>query len=143
MAEIEQVTEVTPELMDAMQRLIPQLSVKKPPTEAELRLLVGSESSSLVVARNEDGTIVGMACVSTYCVPTGLRAIIEDIVVDEAARGKGIGEALTRRCLNIARLKGAPHVTLSSNPGREAANHLYLRMGFTLRDTKPYIYRFS
>ena len=143
MAQIELVTEVTEELRVAMQRLVPQLTVRKPPAESELAALVNSEGSSLVVARSDDGMIVGMACVSVYRVPTGIRAIIEDVVVDAAARGQGIGEALTRRCLNIARAKGAPAVTLSSNPARHEANRLYVRMGFTLRDTKPYIYRFS
>ncbi len=140
---IETVTEVTQEVQDALQRLVPQLSVRKPPSHNELLALVRSESSSLLVARAGDASIVGMACVATYRVPTGIRAIIEDVVVDEEARGQGIGEALTRACLNLARSRGAGAVTLTSNPAREAANRLYLRMGFTLRETNDYIYRFS
>ena len=143
MVNVELITEVTAELQAAMKRLVPQLTVRKPPTEAELLALVHSEGSSLVVARGDDRAIVGMACVSVYRVPTGIRAIIEDVVVDGEARGQGIGEALTRQCLNIARLKGAAAVTLTSNPARDAANRLYLRMGFSLRDTNSYIYRFS
>ena len=143
MTETELVTEVTDELQAAMRRLIPQLTMKKPPSQAELEALVVSECSSLVIARTGDDSIVGMACVSVYRVPTGIRAIIEDVVVDQAARGKGVGEALTRRCLNIARAKGVPAVTLTSNPAREAANRLYVRMGFQPRETNSYIYRFS
>jgi len=143
MTNVELATEVTGELQAAMKRLVPQLTVRKPPTEAELLALVQSEGSSLVVARGDDSAIVGMACLSVYRVPTGIRAIIEDVVVDTDARGQGIGEALTRHCLNIARLKGAGAVTLTSNPARDAANRLYLRMGFTRRDTNSYIYRFS
>ncbi len=141
--QIDLVDEVTEELKAAMRRLIPQLTVRQPPADAELRALVQSESSSLLVARAADGSIVGMACVSVYRVPTGIRAVIEDVVVDSAQRGQGIGEALTRRCLNVARAKGAGSVTLTSNPAREAANRLYIRMGFTRRDTNSYIYRFS
>ena len=141
--EIELATEVTPELQAALQRLVPQLTVKKPPTDGELLALIQSDSSSLFVARNADGSICGMACVTVYRVPTGIRAIIEDVVVDASTRGQGVGEALTRRCLNHARAKGASSVTLTSNPAREAANRLYLRMGFQRRETNSYIYRFS
>jgi len=75
-------------------------------------------------------------------VPTGIRSIIEDVIVDEAARGQGTGEALTRRALEIAKEGGAAHVTLTSNPRREAANRLYQRMGFIRRETNAYIYKF-
>jgi ribosomal protein S18 acetylase RimI-like enzyme len=143
MAEIELVTEVTDELQAALKRLVPQLTVRKPPSASELQALVKSESSSLVVARDGTGAIVGMACVAVFRVPTGIRAIIEDVVVDVTARGQGVGEALTRRCLNIARGKGVAAVTLTSNAAREEANRLYMRMGFTLRHTNGYIYRFS
>jgi ribosomal protein S18 acetylase RimI-like enzyme len=130
--------------MAAARLLIPQLTRRPVPSETELRLLVESDCSSLVIARRDaDDAIIGMACVAVYRAPTGIRAIIEDVVVDAAARGRGAGEALTRRCLNIARAKGAGNVTLTSNPAREAANRLYMRMGFTPRDTNSYIYRFS
>ena len=142
--QIELVIGVTPELLGAMERLIPQLTNRQLPTEAELQALVESQCSSLLVAREHEGTpILGMACVSVYRVPTGVRAIIEDVVVETTARGQGIGEALTRRCLEVARQKGAASVALTSNPARKAANRLYLRMGFQLRGTNSYIYRFS
>ncbi len=140
---IETITEVTQELQAALKRLIPQLTVRKPPADSELLALVRSDSSSLLVARDDDDSIVGMACVAVYRVPTGIRAIIEDVVVDTQARGRGVGEALTRACLNLARSRGAGAVTLTSNPAREAANRLYVRMGFTRRETNDYIYRFS
>ncbi|MEW6404837.1 MAG: GNAT family N-acetyltransferase, partial [Chloroflexota bacterium] len=79
---------------------------------------------------------------TVYRVPTGIRSHIEDMIVDTAARGRGIGEALMRRALEIAQEKGAPQVTLSSNPKREAANRLYVRMGFKKRETNAYIYKF-
>ncbi len=142
--QIELAAVVTDELVEAMVRLVPQLSTKRPPTVGELRALVRSECSSLLIARSEEqGLILGMACVAVYRVPTGVRAIIEDVVVDMTARGQGIGEALTKRCLEMARQKGATSVTLTSNAGREAANRLYVRMGFQRRETNAYIYRFS
>ncbi len=143
--QIELVTAATPELLDALERLVPQLTNKKPPSASELQALLQSECSSLLVARqNEAGSpVVGMACIAVYRVPTGVRAIIEDVVVDTTARGQGIGEALTRRCLEVARQKGAATVTLTSNPSRAAANRLYLRTGFERRETNSYIYRFS
>ena len=137
------VVSVTPDLLSAMQRLIPQLTLRNPPNESELAALVRSESSSLVAARDADASIVGIACVSVYRVPTGIRAIIEDVVVDASVRGQGIGENLIRQCLEVARAKGASAVTLTSNPKREAANRLYLRMGFQPRETNSYIYKFT
>ncbi|MGE5073120.1 MAG: GNAT family N-acetyltransferase [Anaerolineae bacterium] len=143
MIRVDEVTSFTPELLAAVGGLVPQLTVKPPPSETELRALVESDCSTLVVARDDRDAICGMACVSVYRVPTGIRAVIEDVVVDSSLRGQGIGELLTRRCLNVARRKGVASVTLTSNPAREAANRLYLRMGFTLRETNSYIYRFA
>ena len=142
---IETVIAVTPELLSAVTRLVPQLTSKPAPTREELEALVQSESSTLLIARQAEAgsPILGMACVSVYRVPTGIRAIIEDVVVETTERGQGIGEALTRRCLEIAQQKGAATVTLTSSPNREAANRLYLRMGFERRETNAYIYRFS
>jgi ribosomal protein S18 acetylase RimI-like enzyme len=138
---IELITEASEELWEALQRLIPQLtSTKHSPARGELLALINSEASSLLIARRADERIAGIACLIVYRVPTGVRAIIEDVIVDETARGSGIGEALTRRCLEIARDKGAASVTLTSNPSRQAANRLYLRLGFKRRDTNAYIY---
>ncbi len=141
---IEVASEANEDLLGALQRLIPQLASRPAPTWDELLALIRSECSSLLVARDEaGGRTVGIACLTVYRVPTGVRAIIEDVVVDDAARGRGIGEALTRQCLELAHARGAGAVTLTSNPSREAANRLYLRMGFTRRETNAYIYRFD
>ena len=141
--QIEQATIVTEELWDAFQRLVPQLtSNNPPPTRDDLAALVKSESSTLIVARADNGSIIGAACVTVYRVPTGVRAVIEDVIVDESARGQGIGEALIQRCLDIAREKGAGGVSLTSNPKREAANRLYQKMGFKKRETNAYYFKF-
>lgn len=141
---IRKVSEVTEELYEALQRLIPQLGAHKtPPTFEEVRKLVKSESSTLLVARQskEDDPILGILCLTIYRVPTGLRAIIEDVIVDERARRHGIGEALVRYAIDLAHKAGTDGVSLTSNPGREAANQLYQSMGFELRKTNPYFYR--
>lgn len=140
---IERVSVVTEDLYEALQRLIPQLGTHKvPPTLEELQKLVGSESSTLVVAREPDehGPIAGLLCLTVYRVPTGLRSIIEDVVVDERARRKGIGEALMQKAIELARGAGADGVSLTSNPKREAANLLYRSLGFQMRQTNPYYY---
>lgn len=141
---IGKVSEVTEELYAALQRLIPQLGAHKtPPTLEEMRKLVQSESSALLVARQskEDDPILGILCLTIYRVPTGLRAIIEDVIVDESARRQGIGEALVRYAIDLAHKAGTDGVSLTSNPRREAANQLYQSMGFELRKTNPYFYR--
>jgi ribosomal protein S18 acetylase RimI-like enzyme len=138
---IEQVTQSTPELVSAMQRLVPLLgSHKVAPTAEELKALIGSEGCTLLVAR-DDGLIVGTLCLNVYRVPTGIRSIIEDVVVDEKMRRKGVGEALIRRAIELAREAGASGVSLTSNPQREAANRLYQSMGFELRKTNAYSYK--
>jgi ribosomal protein S18 acetylase RimI-like enzyme len=141
---IGKVTGVTEELYQALQRLVPQLGAHKlPPTFEELSKLAASESSTLLVARQPGDTdpIVGILCLTIYRVPTGVRSIIEDVIVDENARRQGIGEALVRYAIDLAREAGADGVSLTSNPQREAANELYKSMGFELRKTNPYVYR--
>lgn len=130
----------TPELVDAMNRLIPQLSSSNPPpTEAELATIIGQEACDVIVAR-DGNTIVGSLTLVVFPIPTGIRAWIEDVVVDEAARGKGVGEALNTFALQRARERGAKTVDLTSRPSREAANRLYQRLGFVARDTNVYRY---
>jgi ribosomal protein S18 acetylase RimI-like enzyme len=141
---IEKVTGLTDELLQAMQRLIPQLGTHKvPPTAEELSALIASEGCTLLVARDPGagGRIIGSLCLNIYRVPTGIRSIVEDVVVDESARRQGVGEALMRRALDLARDAGASGLSLTSRPDREAANRLYQSMGFELRKTNAYHYR--
>lgn len=140
---IYQATELTEELYWACQRLVPQLtSNNPPPTRQELTLLISSESSVLFFARHSGykNEMIGLATLVLYRVPTGLRAYVEDLVVDEKARSRRIGESLIRACLERAREAGASQVMLTSNPSRLAANRLYQRIGFELRKTNVYRY---
>ena len=141
---IEIASEATGELLDAFRRLIPQLTKNSPPLSLdEITALVKSTSSSLLIARADDDSIVGVLSLTVYRVPTGIRSIIEDVIVDESVRGQGVGESLMRYALDLAREADAAHVTLTSNPMRAAANRLYLRMGFIRRETNAYIYKFK
>ena len=136
---IEIVTQADEELYTAFQRLVPQLTNNNPPpSRGDLADLVRDGSSILMVARNDSGQIVGALNLTIYRVPTGIRSIIEDVIVDHAARGQGIGELLMQRAIQVARQKGAAHIALTSNPMREAANRLYLRVGFKKRETNAY-----
>jgi ribosomal protein S18 acetylase RimI-like enzyme len=141
---IGKISEPTEELYAAMQHLIPQLGAHKiPPTREELARLLNTEGATLLIARypDEHGEIAGLLSLSIYRVPTGTRSIVEDIVVDEKLRRRGIADALVRHAIDLAREAGANGVSLTSNPQREAANQLYLSMGFELRKTNPYFYR--
>lgn len=138
--EIEQADSVTEELRQAVAGLIPQLSrTASPPSAEELDELVSSPFSVLFVAR-ASGKIVGMLTLATYRIPTGVHAVIEDVVVDDDARGLGIGSALTKAALDEAARRGARHVDLTSRPSREEANRLYQKMGFVIRETNVYRY---
>ncbi len=131
--------EVTDELVAAFERLTPQLSSSSPPPSAEvLAEIVGSPATHLLVARSDDGTIVGSLTLALFRIPTGMRAWIEDVVVDGDARGSGVGEALNRFALDLADTHGARTVDLTSRPSREAANRLYQRLGFVRRETNVY-----
>jgi ribosomal protein S18 acetylase RimI-like enzyme len=138
-------TSVTDELMDAITHLMPQLKLRYLiPTRAEVEALLASKASILITVRYPDkqSPIVGMLTLIIYQVPSGVRAHVEDIVVDEAARDQGIGEALVRHALGVAREAGANGVALTTNPRREVANRLYQRIGFKRWETNIYFYEF-
>lgn len=141
--EIEESHEVTDELLAAFERLVPQLSSSNPPpTRAELAEIVASPATVLLVARDpeQQRAIVGTLTLVLFRIPTGLRAWIEDVVVDNAVRGKGIGRALTLAAVQRAAEAGATTVDLTSRPSRVAANRLYQSVGFVARETNVYRY---
>ena len=136
---IVEATGVDDALVSVMARLVPQLSrSNSPPDAATLEAIVGSEASVLLLALDEEGAVVGSLTLAVFRIPTGLRAWIEDVVVDEAARGRGVGEALNQEAIGRARAEGATTVDLTSRPSREAANRLYRRLGFEERATNVY-----
>lgn len=152
---VEIVAEVTPALVAAFERLTPQLSRSNPaPSAAQLAEIVASPATDLFVALDDEqvggsggaggagapGYVVGALTLARFRIPTGTRAWIEDVVVDESARGRGVGEALCRAALERARQAGAVTVDLTSRPGREAANRLYQRLGFERRQTNVWRY---
>ena len=141
--EIIEATEVTDALVEAFVRLTPQLSSSNPPpTRDELALIVASPASILLLAVDpESGVILGSLTLAWFRIPTGVRAWIEDVVVDDSARGAGVGEALVAAAVDRARSLGAKTVDLTSRPSREAANRLYMRVGFEERTTN--VYRFN
>jgi ribosomal protein S18 acetylase RimI-like enzyme len=140
---IEKVTEVTDEIVVAFVRLIPQLSSSNPPpSREEIAEMVASPATVLFIARdpNRSGEIAGALTLALFRIPTGLRAWIEDVIVDTSSRGQGIGEALCMAAIEHAREAGATTVDLTSRPSREAANRLYQRIGFERRETNVYRY---
>ncbi|MDP9071262.1 MAG: GNAT family N-acetyltransferase [Actinomycetota bacterium] len=133
-------------MVDAFATLVPQLSRSSaPPGAPELAEMVAAPGTHLLVARAAPdsaagGPIVGTLTLVVFRIPTGLRAWIEDVVVDESVRGRGVGEALTLAAIDLAAAAGARTVDLTSRPSREAANRLYRRLGFEQRDTNVYRY---
>jgi ribosomal protein S18 acetylase RimI-like enzyme len=141
--QVEVLDKVTGEVVDAFGRLIPQLSRSAaPPGAAELDAIVGSSANTVLLARSA-GAITGTMTLVMFPLPTGLRAWIEDVVVDESARGQGTGEAMMQEALRIARAAGARTVDLTSRASREAAGRLYERLGFKIRESRLYRYTFE
>lgn len=150
---VELIEQSSPELVAAMERLIPQLSRSaKPLTAEQTQALVDQDSVYLFVFRTdkpvtaadgnevEAGTILGMLSLATFTIPTGVRAWVEDVVVDAGTRGMGAGQQLVEAAVAHAQKIGARTVDLTSRPSREAANRLYRRCGFQLRETNVYRY---
>jgi ribosomal protein S18 acetylase RimI-like enzyme len=138
---IERVTEARDDVLAALARLLPQLSPRATPTREELVDLLEQPRVRLLVARDDSAGIVGALTLVLYRMPSGLTGRIEDVVVDEAARGRGAGEALVREALRLAQAEGARSIGLTSRPEREAANRLYRRVGFEQRATNVYVWR--
>jgi ribosomal protein S18 acetylase RimI-like enzyme len=136
--QVEVLREITDEDVEAINRLLPQLSRSAPPLDAATLTRVANWNGTFLLAARSDEQIVGVLTLVTFPIPTGIRAWIEDVVVDEAARGQGAGAALTSEAISLARQAGARTVDLTSRATREAANRLYLRMGFQTRDTNIY-----
>jgi ribosomal protein S18 acetylase RimI-like enzyme len=135
---IEAAREASPQLLAALAALLPQLNPNLPaPTSEHLAALLEDPGATLLIAREGDA-IVGTALVIVYPTTMRVESRIEDVVVDEAARGRGVGEALVRECIEVARRRGASIVELQTARARVAANRLYERMGFQRRDSNPY-----
>jgi ribosomal protein S18 acetylase RimI-like enzyme len=139
---VEVLATVDDEVVDAFARLIPQLSSSNPPPSRDrLQEIASSGRDFVFVARDDAGRIIGSLTLVTFRIPTGLRAIIEDVVVDADTRRSGAGRALMNAALDYARGLGVGTVDLTSRPSREAANAMYVNMGFELRTTN--VYRFD
>lgn len=138
---VEAVRSIDQELASELARLVPQLSSSAAlPDREKLEAVAAAPGNSLFVARRE-GRVIGMLTLITFEIPTGLNALIEDVVVDEEARGEGAGAALVAAAIEEAERRGARYVDLTSRPSREAANRLYKKMGFSVRETNVYRYR--
>ena len=134
---------VDDEVVAAFNRLLPQLSRNAAvPTREEIREIVEAAASTVLVARDKraNGQIVGLLTLVVFRIPTGVRAWIEDVVVDEGVRGRGVGEEMSQEAIRRAVELGARTVELTSRPSREAANRLYQRLGFVRRDSNVYRY---
>jgi ribosomal protein S18 acetylase RimI-like enzyme len=141
--EVEVLQEITRDVVEAFGRLLPQLSTSAPPLNAAMLSAIVSAPASTVLVARADGQIVGTLTLAMFPIPTGVRAWIEDVVVDEAARGKRVGEALTVAAVRLAQDAGARTVDLTSRPARAAAGRLYERLGFELRESRLYRYEIS
>jgi ribosomal protein S18 acetylase RimI-like enzyme len=141
--EVSVATEATDELVAALGQLIPQLSASAALLDrAALGEVIAMPSNTLLLAhdRERENGIVGTLTLVIFRIPTGIRAWIEDVVVDASARGSGVGEALTREAIRIASERGAQTIDLTSRRSREAAHKLYEKVGFALRETGVYRY---
>jgi ribosomal protein S18 acetylase RimI-like enzyme len=131
----------TEAVLSAINRLLPQVSSSAVALDAgAVSRIIAQPGTSLLLAR-VGGQVVGMLTLVIFPIPSGLRAWIEDVVVDKSARRHGVGTALTEEATRRARASGVRTIDLTSRPTREAAIRLYTRLGFQARET--YVYRLS
>jgi ribosomal protein S18 acetylase RimI-like enzyme len=136
---ITRVTEATDELVETIERLLPQLTeARTPPTLAQLQEVVTNQT--MLAARDDDGRIIGTMTFILYRVASGVKGRIEDVIVDESVRGQGIGEALVREGMQLANEAGVLMLELTSMPYRQSANRLYKRLGFVRKPTNVYVW---
>ena len=136
---IERVTEASAELVETIRTLLPQLTeARTPPTLEQLQEVVSNQT--LLLARGDDGTVLGTLTFVLYRVSSGVKGRIEDVIVDDAARGQGVGEALVREGMRLANEAGVLMLELTSMPYRQAANRLYRRLGFVRKPTNVYVW---
>ncbi len=138
-----EVTQYSDSVLEAINGLLPQISKSAVPlSKADLTEIIQSEASHLLMAEH-DGQFCGSLTLAVFKIPTCTRAWIEDVVVNEDARRKGVGRLLSEHALGLATQRGAKTVDLTSRPSREAANALYKKLGFELRETNVYRWRKS
>ena len=136
---IERVTTASPELVETIGALLPQLTeARTPPTLEQLQEVVSNQT--LLLARDDDGGILGTLTFVLYRVSSGVKGRIEDVIVDESARGQGVGDALVREGMRLANEAGVLMLELTSMPYRQAANRLYRRLGFVRKPTNVYVW---
>jgi len=136
---VEQVREATPELVETIRGLLPQLTeARKPPTLEQLREVVANQT--LLLARDDDGSVLGTLTFVLYRVSSGMKGRLEDVIVDESARGRGVGETLVREGMRRANEAGVLMLELTSMPYRQSANRLYRRLGFVRKPTNVYVW---
>jgi ribosomal protein S18 acetylase RimI-like enzyme len=141
--EISVATEATDELLAAFAQLLPQLSGSAPPMDrSALAEIIAAPCNAVLLARDRaaGGKIIGALTLVVFRIPTAVRAWIEDVVVDASARGRGVGERLTREAISLAAARGAQTIDLTSRPSRETARRLYQRAGFSIRNTNVFRY---
>jgi ribosomal protein S18 acetylase RimI-like enzyme len=138
--EIREIHRFSNRVFYATVRLLPQLAPDSPlPGKEHFKRILKSKSTHLFIAEL-DNKIAGILTIATYDIPTGIKVWIEDVVVDESLRGKGIGKALMLFSINYAKSLGAESIELTSRPSRVAASQLYQKIGFVIRETNVYKY---
>jgi len=138
-----EVTEFSGDYLDSVRKFLRLLtSEPKQFTELNFRELLTSDNSHLFFLLDEN-TIAGMATVGIYSSPTGVKGWIEDVVIDEAYQGKGLGRALTQHAIDYAKSQHADSLMLTSHPSRIAANKLYQSIGFEQKQTNVYRIKFE
>jgi ribosomal protein S18 acetylase RimI-like enzyme len=136
--EVTLLAEADIETVRVLGQLLGQVSTSAAPLTAErVRDVLRTPSTSILIARL-DGKIVGMALLVTMRTLARDTGYVEEVVVDQEARGNHVGTALIKGLLDLAADKRLQFVDLTSRPSRDIANTMYQHLGFKLRPTNCY-----
>lgn len=138
MIDIKEIDHYSDAVLAALNDLLPQLSSSpRHLTREHLLDIINADATHLLMAE-ENGQYLGCLTLVVFKIPSGTRARVEDLVVQDNARGRGIGQALVGKAIQLARTRGAEATELTSHPSREAANRFYKKLGFEIRETNAY-----
>lgn len=136
--QIEILSDVDNKIITAFNRLMQQLSSNYKPIAKEYLIDIINSSNIIIFVAKENETIIGSLSLVFYNIPTGMKAWVEDVVIDQSVRGKGVGKALIEQAIFYAKQSGASKLDLTSSPERVAANKLYQKLNFEKRETNVY-----
>ncbi len=129
--------DITEELQVQLSELYLQLNSQL--KQVQLSTILEVPERIDIAACFEKNVLIGIAMMANYKVVSGYKGMIEDVVVSEQHRGKGIGRKLMELLIEQAKIRKLNDVLLFSGHHRTAAIALYKSLGFNIKTSGLYV----